>query len=138
MNSFHKSLNFTFDSFPGEVHFVDIKTDKTKTDIYHKGTHTGQYVHFTGFEPWYRKIAWVKSLIERGERICSNKHLFEKQILIIKSIIYVLEWLSNLCMQFCIENAYREKEKLNRVFFYFGRRRNCQIWLKGPIYWFDR
>ena len=44
-------------------------------------------VHFTRFEPWYRKTAWVKSLIERAERIYSNKHLFEKQILKIKSFM---------------------------------------------------
>ena len=86
LNSFHKSLNFTFDPFPGEVNFSDIKIDKTKTDIYRKDTNTGQYVHFTSFEPWYRKPAWVKSLVERAERI-SNKHLFEKQILKIKSFM---------------------------------------------------
>ena len=87
LNSFHKSLNFTFAPFPGEVHFLDIKIDKTKTDIYRKDTHTGQYVHFTSFQPWYHKTAWVKSLVELAERICSNKHLFEKQILKIKSFM---------------------------------------------------
>ena len=69
LNSFHKSLNFTFDSFPDEVHFLDIKIEKNKTDIYRKDTHTGQYVHFTSFEPWYRKTAWIKCLVERAERI---------------------------------------------------------------------
>ena len=66
---------------------MDIKIDKTKTDIYRKDTHIGQYVHFTSFEPWYRKTAWVKSLVEGAERICRNKHLFEKQILKIKSFM---------------------------------------------------
>ena len=30
LNSFHKSLNFTFNSFPDEVHFLDIKIEKNK------------------------------------------------------------------------------------------------------------
>ena len=30
LNSFHKSLNFSFDSFPDEVHFLDIKIEGTK------------------------------------------------------------------------------------------------------------
>ena len=33
LNSCHKSLNFTFDLFPDEVHFLDIKIEKNKTDI---------------------------------------------------------------------------------------------------------
>ena len=72
LNSFHKSLNFSFDSFPDEVHFLEIKTEGNKTDIYRKDTHAGHYVHFTSFEPWYRKTAWIKCLVERAERICSN------------------------------------------------------------------
>ena len=87
LNSFHKSLNFTFDSFPDEVHFLDIKIEKNKTDIYRKDTHTGQYVHFTSFEPWYKKTAWIKCLVERTERICSNKQLFDNQISMIKSLM---------------------------------------------------
>ena len=87
LNSFHKSLNFTFDSFPDEVHFLDIKIEKNKTDIYRKDTHTGQYVHSTSFEPWYRKTAWIKCLVKRAERSCSNKQLFDNQISMIKSFM---------------------------------------------------
>ena len=87
LNSFHRSLKFTLYPFPAEVHFLDIKIEKNKTDIFRKDTHTGQYVHFTSFEPWYRKTAWIKCLVERAERICSNKQLFEKQISKIKSFM---------------------------------------------------
>ena len=87
LNSCHKSLNFTFDSLPDEVHFLDIKIEKNKTDIYRKDKHTGQYVHFTSFEPLYRKTAWIKCLVERAERTCSNKQLFDNQILMIKSFM---------------------------------------------------
>ena len=86
-NSFHSSLNFTCDQFQDEVHFLDIKIDRNKTDIYRKDTHTGQYVHFISFEPWYRKTAWAKCLIERAERICSNKQLLDGQISKIKSFM---------------------------------------------------
>ena len=86
-NSFHSSLNFTCDQFQDEVHFLDIKIDRNKTDIYRKDTHTGQYVHFTSFEPWYRKTAWAKCLIERAELICSNKQLLDGQISKIKSFM---------------------------------------------------
>ena len=41
LNSFHKSLNFTFDSFPDEMLLLDIKIEKNKTDIYRKDTHVG-------------------------------------------------------------------------------------------------
>ena len=87
LNAFHKSLNFTFDLSKYEVHLLDIKIEKNKTDIYKKDTHTGQHVHFTSFEPWYMKTAWIKCLVERAERICSNKQLFDNKISKIKSFM---------------------------------------------------
>ena len=39
LNSFHKSLNFISDPFPGEVHFLDINIDKIKTNIYRRHTY---------------------------------------------------------------------------------------------------
>ena len=87
LNSFHKSLSFTFDSFLDEVRFLDIKIEKNKAAIYRKDTHTGQYVHFTSSEPWYRKTAWIKCLVEYAERIFSSKQLFDNQISMIKSIM---------------------------------------------------
>ena len=87
LNSFHKSVNCSFDSFPDEVHFLDIKTERNKTDIYRKDTHIGQFFHFTSFEPWYTKTAWIKCLAERAERIYSNKQLFDNQISKIKSFM---------------------------------------------------
>ena len=93
---------------------IQCKIDKTKTDIYHKDTHTGQYVHFTSFEPWYRKTAWVKSLVERAERICSNKHLFEtEQILEIKSF---MSWNGYpICVCNSVLKRLRERKKNSRL-----------------------
>ena len=88
LNSFHKNLKFTVDTFLDDiVHFLDIKIDGNKTDVYRKETHTGQYVHFSSFEPWFRKTAWIKCLVEHAEKICSNKKLFENQLSKIKSFM---------------------------------------------------
>ena len=87
-NSFDRNLNFTVDIFPdGLIHFLDIKVSVDGTDIYRKETHTGQYTHFSSFEPFSRKTAWVKSLFHRAFMICSNKTYFNNQIEMIKSFM---------------------------------------------------
>ena len=54
-NSFDPYLTFTVDTFSeGIVHFLDLKVSVDGTDIYHKDTRTGQYSHFSSFEPFYR------------------------------------------------------------------------------------
>ena len=55
------------------------------TDIYRKDTHTGQYTHFSSFEPFQRKTAWIKSLFDRASKICSTRKFFDNQIRIIIS-----------------------------------------------------
>ena len=48
------------DTFPDNaIHFLDILISSDNTDVYYKSTHTGQYTHFSSFEPFFRKIAWV-------------------------------------------------------------------------------
>ena len=87
-NSFDRNLNFTVDIFPdGLIHFLDIKVSVDGTDIYRKETHTGQYKHFSSFEPFPRKTAWVKSLFHHAFMICSNKMYFNNQIEMIKSFM---------------------------------------------------
>ena len=87
-NSFDLNLTFTVDTFSeGIVHFLDIKVSVDGTDIYRKVTHTGQYSHFSSFEPFYRKTAWVKFLYHRAFKICSTKSLLNNQIEIIKSFM---------------------------------------------------
>ena len=73
LNSFHKNLQFTVDCFEKEdVHFLDLKIEGNKTDVYYKETHTGQYTDFYSQTPWYFRTAWVKSLINRTRKICSD------------------------------------------------------------------
>ena len=87
-NSFDPHLKFTVDTFPqGIVHLLYIKVSVDGTDIYRKDTHTNQYSHFSSFEPFYRKTAWVKSLYHRAFKIGSTKTLFNNQIEIIKSFM---------------------------------------------------
>ena len=62
------------------VHSLDIAITPNSTTVYRKSTHTGQYVHFLSFEPWYTKIAWVRSLIHRAHKICSTRHLFHIEL----------------------------------------------------------
>ena len=76
-NSFDKNLQFTVDTFPDNViHFLDILISSDNTDVYYKSTHNGQYTHFSSFEPFSRKTAWVKSLFHRASKLCSNSQLF--------------------------------------------------------------
>jgi hypothetical protein len=81
LNSFHKNLNFTVDSFPDhKIHFLDLLINKNITDLYYKDTHTGQYTSFSSFTPWRLKTAWVKALYSRAYKICSNCKLFNNQV----------------------------------------------------------
>ena len=87
-NQFDKNLKFTVDTFPdGLIHFLDIKISPAGTDVYLKNTHTGQYTHFSSFEPFSRKTAWIKSLFHRAVKICSSKKLLNKQINQLKSFM---------------------------------------------------
>ena len=87
-NQFDKNLKFTVDTFgDGLVHFLDITISQDGTDVYRKDTHTGQYTHFSSFEPLPRKTAWIKSLFHRASKICSSKKLFGNQIITIKSFM---------------------------------------------------
>ena len=72
---------------PEESKQTDISLDRTTTDIYRKDTNTDQYVSFTGYEPWPRKIAWARALFHRTSSICDNDSLFQKQISVIKTFL---------------------------------------------------
>ena len=77
LNSFHPQLQFTIDSFTDDqdIHFLDIKITPNGTSVYRKSTHTGQYVHSSSFTPWYRKTAWLRALIHRAYKLCSNSEI---------------------------------------------------------------
>ena len=60
----------------GSVHFIDLNV----TDIFCKDTHTGQYTHFSTFEPLGHKTAWIKSLFCWAVMICGEPFLLNNQI----------------------------------------------------------
>lgn len=96
LNSFHKNLRFTVDTFPNhEVHFLDLLINKNLTDLYFKETHTGQYTSFSSFTQWRLKTAWVKSLFSRAFKICSSSTLFQNQVKRINKFLSwnILEWI---------------------------------------------
>ena len=52
--------------------------------MYRKSTHTGQCSHYSSFTPWSRKIAWLRSLVQCAQKICSIHDLLNSEILKIK------------------------------------------------------
>ena len=81
-NSFHPQIQFTYELFidNNDVHFLDIKITSTGTTIHRKSTHTGQYVYLSSFTPWCRKIAWLRALVYRAHKICSDSSLLREEL----------------------------------------------------------
>ena len=82
LNSYHPHIQFTHEEFVdnNDVHFLDIKITLSGTTVFHKCTHTSQYIHLSSLTLW----PGIRSLIHRAHKICSNtKHLKA----------YVLEWV---------------------------------------------
>ena len=87
-NSLDENIQLTVDKFSnGNVHFLYIKINGNKTDIYFKETHTSQYTHFTRNTLWRFKTAWIRSLYHRAKKICSNNALFKNQVQIINKLM---------------------------------------------------
>ena len=88
-NSFDKNLRFTINTFDdGNIHFLDIKNlNHGEKDIHKKDTNTGLYVQYHSYEHWNTKIAWVRSLYDRTQKIFSNQHLFMMQVNYLKAVM---------------------------------------------------
>ena len=89
-NEFTKGIRFTLDLFSdNDVHFLDLSINPVnlETNIYSKPTNTGQYIHYESFTPWRFKVAWIKSLYERGRKLCSTEALFEKHLAHLKKLM---------------------------------------------------
>ena len=89
LNSNHPQIQFTHEEFVdnNDVHFLDIKITSSGTTIFRKCTHTGQYIHLSSFTPWSRKTAWIRSLIHRAHKICSNTTLLTDEIQNIRKLM---------------------------------------------------
>ena len=66
---------------------MDVQILPNGTTVYRKQTHTRQcQVHFSSYNPWSRKIAWIRALIHRAHKICCNDELLQKEINDIKQL----------------------------------------------------
>ena len=80
-NTFDSQIQFTVDQFPdNDIHFLDIQILPNGTTVYRKQTHTGQYQHYSSYTPWSRKISWIRALINRTHKICSNDELLNLEL----------------------------------------------------------
>ena len=96
LNTFDKNIQFTIYTFPDSIiYFLDILISSDNNDVYYKSLHTSQYTHFSGFETFFRKTAWVKSLFHRASKICSTSQLFENQI---RKLKMFMSWNGFPCM----------------------------------------
>ena len=91
LNSYHPDIQFTHEEFidNNEVHFLDIKLTSNGTSIFRKNTHRDQYIHISSFTPWSYKTAWIRSLVSRAYKICSNDHLLSDEI---NNILRFMSW----------------------------------------------
>ena len=89
-NTFHPQIQFTLEEFPdNNVHFLDLLINSSDITIFRKPTHTGQYTHFSSFTPWSRKTAWIRALVNRAYKICSNHQLLQSEL---KTINKFMSW----------------------------------------------
>eukprot|EP00117_Sycon_ciliatum_P047445 scpid103206/ scgid33888/ len=80
LNSIHPSLQFTMEKeTENQLPFLDVlvtrHSNSFSTAIYRKPTFTGLYTRWDSYGPTGQKIALIKSLTVRAQRICSPQHL---------------------------------------------------------------
>ena len=57
--------------------------------VYRKSTHTGQYQHITSSSSSSRKVAWIRALVNRAYKVCSNETLLKDEL---KRILDFMSW----------------------------------------------
>lgn len=93
INSFHESIQFTFeDEQQGQLPFLDLMLYKKPDNsighqIYRKPTHTNLYLNYHSFHPPAHKIGVTDTLLTRALRLSDEDHLENE----IKYTIKILE-----------------------------------------------
>ena len=102
------------------------------TYIYRKDTHTGQYSHFSSFDPFYRKTAWVKSLYHGAFKICSTK----THLTIIEIIKSFMSWNGYpKCIQNVLLKTLKTKYFDSTISIAVNQDTDgslCKIWIRIP------
>ena len=76
LTSFDSNLKFTVDTFDNEIpHFLDLEISPDGIGIFRKDTNTGQYININSYTPWNYKTSWLRSLISRAKKICTENKL---------------------------------------------------------------
>ena len=78
LNQTHKSVKFTYKLENNkQLSFLDVNVhnpkEKLELFIYRKPTHTGLYNKWSSLAPIKYKINLIRSLVNRGIKICSNR-----------------------------------------------------------------
>ncbi|XP_066910788.1 uncharacterized protein [Clytia hemisphaerica] len=134
LNGFDKNIQFTVDKFENEVpHFLDIEISPDGLSVFRKDTNTGQYTSFQSYTTWNYTVAWMRSLVVRAYRICSENK-FKQELLYIRRLA---SWnafprvVCNRIIDLTLTNIQRNeqpnqtqtKDELDNVF---------TVWLKVP------
>ena len=81
INALHPSITFTVEVEEGKLPFLDVlilcnnNNNTLETKVYHKPTHTNQYLNFRSHHHPRIELGIVKCLSERARNICSTKYL---------------------------------------------------------------
>ena len=128
LNSIHPSLKFACEfENQRKLPFLDVLVHKEEngflTSIYHKTTFTGLYTRYDSFSPKRQKISLIKCLINRTQKISSEKFL-EKDLVNLKSI-----FLSNGYPGRLLDKLFDNNNKNGGKF--IGQQK-CSVYLKLP------
>ena len=83
-NWFDHNIKFTVDKFENETpHFMDLETCPNGLSIFQKTANTGQYINMDSFILWKWKTAWIRSLADETQNVCSKEN-FPKELQLIK------------------------------------------------------
>ena len=104
---------FTVDKFDDCVpHFLNLEIYPDVISIYHKETHTAQFMHFDSFVKWNHKVSWIRSLTSRAVKLCSANKLKDELINIKRFASYngFPRWITSKVMRECTHPRPRRNE----------------------------
>ena len=93
INSLESSISFTMEKeMDDHLPFLDVLVKKEtnhtfSTSVYRKPTCTNRYMQFDSHNPMAHKRAVVRTLVDRAEKLCSNKNTFTNEINFIKATL---------------------------------------------------
>ena len=92
MKKQHPNIKFTFEKQQSnQISFLDILINNNgknfSTTIFRKTTTIGFFTNYLSFTPLSYKIGFVKTLIDRAFKICSNLWLFHDEVNNIKKYL---------------------------------------------------